>query len=51
MKRYIIEIQDLESKLSYNEIYKAFDNVLLDIAENYSDVFMDVSEDGDDDED
>ena len=50
MKRYIVEIQDLKSKLSYNEIYKAFDNVLLDIAENYYDVFIDVAEEGDDED-
>ena len=51
MKRYIIEIQDLKSTLSCNEIYKVIDDVMLDIAENYDDVFIDVSEDGEDEED
>ena len=51
MKRYIIEIQDLESNLSDREIYKAIDDLMLDIAENYNDVFIVVSEDGDYDED
>ena len=50
MKRYIVEIQDLESKLSDREIFKAIDDVMLDIAENYDDVFIDVTEYGDDDE-
>lgn len=51
MKRYVIEIQDLKSKLSDREIFKAIDDLMLDIAENYDDVFIDVSEDGDDEED
>ena len=51
MKQYIIEIQDLKSTLSYNEIYKVIDDVMLDIAENYDEVFIDVTEDGEDEED
>lgn len=51
MKRYIIEIQDLKSNLSEGEIFKAIDDVLMDISENYDEVFIDVSEDGEDDED
>ena len=50
MKRYIIEIQDLESDLSEREIFKAIDDLMPGIAENYGDVFIDVSEDGEDED-
>lgn len=39
-----ITIENLESKLSEREIGKAVDDLMLDIAENYGEVWWDVME-------